>query len=66
MIPETLGDPCTRWQGQVGLARKWYKPHLERRYDYAHERIEDLEQFEQIAATYSSRQTVAERDARTR
>jgi DNA helicase-2/ATP-dependent DNA helicase PcrA len=44
------------WQGQVGAAREWYEPHLERLYEAAHTRGGDLDQLEQIAAAYPSRE----------
>jgi DNA helicase-2/ATP-dependent DNA helicase PcrA len=40
----------------VGAARRWYEPHLERLYDAAHVRAGDLEQIEQIAGGYPSRE----------
>jgi DNA helicase-2/ATP-dependent DNA helicase PcrA len=43
-------------QGQLGLARRWYEPHLERIYDSASVRTGDLAQLEQIAAAYPSRE----------
>ncbi len=46
----------TDWQGQIGMVRRWYQPHLERRYEAAHVRAGDLEQLEQIAAGYPSRE----------
>ena len=46
----------TDWQGQVGMVRSWYQPHLERRYDAAPLRIGDLEQLEQISGGYPSRE----------
>ena len=53
---ERLRDATTAWQGQVGLVREWYQPQLERLYDYAAARIGDLDQLEQIAAGYTSRE----------
>jgi DNA helicase-2/ATP-dependent DNA helicase PcrA len=44
------------WQGQVGLARRWYEPHLNRLYDAATPRAGDLEQLERIAAQFASRE----------
>jgi DNA helicase-2/ATP-dependent DNA helicase PcrA len=44
------------WSGQLGMVRTWYQPHLERLYDAAHVRLGDLEQLEEIAATYASRE----------
>jgi DNA helicase-2/ATP-dependent DNA helicase PcrA len=43
------------WHGQVGAVRKWYQPILEGKYDGVPHRINDLEQLEQISASYSSR-----------
>jgi len=47
------GEP---WPGQVGRVRAWYEPHLDRLYDSAHVRAGDLDQLEQIAGQYSSRE----------
>ncbi|MBI5505937.1 MAG: ATP-dependent helicase [Deltaproteobacteria bacterium] len=44
------------WHGQMGAVREWYQPHLERLYDAAHARGGDLDQLEQIAAGYPSRE----------
>jgi len=44
------------WHGQVGQVREWYQPHLERLYDAAHARAGDLDQLEQIAGAYPSRE----------
>ncbi|MDB4966996.1 MAG: ATP-dependent helicase [Myxococcales bacterium] len=44
------------WQAQMGLVRRWYQPHLERIYDHAQVRAQDLDQLEQIAAHYPSRE----------
>ncbi len=46
----------THWQGQIGMVLAWYRPHLERLYDSAPVRAGDLEQLEQIAAAYPSRE----------
>ncbi|MBW2274451.1 MAG: ATP-dependent helicase [Deltaproteobacteria bacterium] len=51
-----LRDGTTSWPGQIGLARRWYEPHLERLYDAARVRAGDLEQLEQISAGYPSRE----------
>jgi DNA helicase-2/ATP-dependent DNA helicase PcrA len=51
-----LADGGTDWHGQVGLVRRWYGPHLERLYDTADVRAGDLEQLEQIAGTYPTRE----------
>jgi DNA helicase-2/ATP-dependent DNA helicase PcrA len=51
-----LRDRATDWQGQVGMVRSWYQPHLERIYDSAQVRAGDLEQLEQVSALYPSRE----------
>ena len=51
-----LRDGKTAWAGQIGLLRAWYQPHLERLYDYAPSRAADLDQLEQIAVGYPSRE----------
>ncbi len=51
-----LHDPTTAWLGQLGAARQWYQPHLERLYDAASARSGDLEQLEQISAAYPTRE----------
>jgi DNA helicase-2/ATP-dependent DNA helicase PcrA len=44
------------WLAQLGLVRRWYQPHLERIYDHAQLRAGDLDQLEQIAGHYPSRE----------
>lgn len=44
------------WQSQVGAARRWYQPHLERIYDGLETREADLEQLEQISGRYPTRE----------
>ncbi len=41
---------------QVGMVRKFYRPLLEIKYDLAQPRLRDLEQLEQLASKYRSRQ----------
>ncbi|MDZ7617859.1 MAG: ATP-dependent helicase [Patescibacteria group bacterium] len=41
---------------QVGMVRKFYRPLLELKYDLAQPRLRDLEQLEQLAAKYRSRE----------
>jgi DNA helicase-2/ATP-dependent DNA helicase PcrA len=53
---EKLADPKTPWAGQVGTAREWYKPQLERIYDAAFSRAGDLEQLEVLATSHASRE----------
>jgi DNA helicase II / ATP-dependent DNA helicase PcrA len=51
-----LCDAATPWEGQLGLVRRWYQPHLERIYDDARVRLGDLEQLEQLASAAPSRE----------
>jgi len=44
------------WQWQLGEARRWYQPHLERLYDGLETREADLEQLEQISGRYPTRE----------
>ena len=44
------------WQGQVAAVRRWYKPQLERIYDGIETREADIEQLEQIAGRYPTRE----------
>ncbi|MGE5514066.1 MAG: ATP-dependent helicase [Bacteroidota bacterium] len=48
------GEPG--WPAELELARRWYQPHLEERYDDAIVRAGDLDQLEKIAAASASRQ----------
>jgi DNA helicase-2/ATP-dependent DNA helicase PcrA len=48
------GDPA--WQAQVTAVRRWYQPQLERLYDRLDVREADLEQLEQIAGRYPTRE----------
>jgi DNA helicase-2/ATP-dependent DNA helicase PcrA len=50
-----LRREATQWAGQMALVRRWYQPHLERMYDNPVARTGDLDQLEQIAGTYSAR-----------
>ncbi len=51
-----LRDTACAWHGQVGAVRAWYQPHLERLYESAEVRAGDLEQLEQIAGRYATRE----------
>ena len=51
-----LADPGTAWAGQLHLVRGLYDPLLGQIYDAAHVRAGDIEQLEQIAAEYPSRE----------
>jgi DNA helicase-2/ATP-dependent DNA helicase PcrA len=44
------------WQAQLAQTRLWYQPHLERLYDRLETREADLEQLEQIAGRYPTRE----------
>ena len=52
----TLTEPQRPWPGQVRLVREWYQPHLERQYEHVHTRVGDLDQLEQLATQYPSRE----------
>jgi DNA helicase-2/ATP-dependent DNA helicase PcrA len=51
-----LAEPQRQWQGQVHMARDWYKPHFERIYEHFHTRLGDLDQLELLAGQYPSRE----------
>lgn len=44
------------WPGEIGLARLWYEPHLDRLHEDADTRKADLLQLEQIANGYANRE----------
>ncbi|MEB2846036.1 AAA family ATPase [Rhizobiales bacterium RZME27] len=44
------------WPSEIGTARNWYEPHLERIHEDADTRKADLLQLEQIASGYASRE----------
>lgn len=44
------------WPGEIGLARAWYDPHLDRLHEDAVTRRADLLQLEQIASGYPNRE----------
>lgn len=48
-------DECN-WQIQLGEARRWYQPQLERIYENLETREADLEQLEQISGRYPTRE----------
>jgi len=52
----TLSEPERPWPGQARLVREWYTPHLDRLYEHVHTRIGDLDQLEQLATQYPSRE----------
>jgi DNA helicase-2/ATP-dependent DNA helicase PcrA len=51
-----LAAPSTPWAGQMHLVRELYDPLLAQTYDAAHVRLGDIEQLEQIAGEYPSRE----------
>ena len=51
-----VGSPARGWEGQVGLARQWYEPHLARIYSETAARSGDLEQLERIALQFVTRE----------
>jgi DNA helicase-2/ATP-dependent DNA helicase PcrA len=53
---ESLTKEDCDWPAQVGEARQWYEPHLERLYDASVARAGDLEQLELVAGQYDSRE----------
>ena len=52
---QTVRSGAAGWPAEVGHARRWYEPHLERIHEDASVRQADLLQLEQIAAGYPSR-----------
>ena len=54
-VVQTLRSGKAGWPAEIGDARGWYEPHLERIYEDAPVRLADLVQLEQIAAGYASR-----------
>jgi DNA helicase II / ATP-dependent DNA helicase PcrA len=51
-----LTEPQKPWPGQIRQIREWYQPHMERIYEHVHTRIGDLDQLEQIATQFPSRE----------
>ncbi len=51
-----LREKSAGWPGEIGLARDWYEPHLDRLHEDAVTRRADLLQLEQIASGYGSRE----------
>jgi DNA helicase-2/ATP-dependent DNA helicase PcrA len=52
---QRLRSRTAGWPAEIGCARAWYAPHLERIHEDAVARDADLAQLEQIAAGYPSR-----------
>ncbi len=57
-LPKLLGDLRLRaaWPADLERVRRWYAPHLERKYEDAAIREADLLQMERIAASYPNRE----------
>jgi len=53
---EAIGARSARWEGQVGLARRWYEPQLMRIYEAPEARAGDLESLERIALQFPTRE----------
>ncbi|KQS64242.1 ATP-dependent DNA helicase [Rhizobium sp. Leaf371] len=53
---ESLRKSGPGWPADIGLARIWYEPHLDRLHEDAETRKADLLQLEQIAGGYASRE----------
>jgi DNA helicase-2/ATP-dependent DNA helicase PcrA len=52
----SLQDPKRPWEGQLRAVREWYQPQMERLYEHVHTRVGDLDQIEQLAAQYPTRE----------
>ena len=52
----SLHTQASAWPGQIGVVRRWYEPRLEALHGDAHARSGDLEQLEQIAGGFDSRE----------
>ncbi len=52
----SLARPGEELPAQVGWVRRFYRPLLEIKYDFPEPRLRDLEQLEQLASKYRSRQ----------
>jgi len=56
LLITSLAAQTPAWPGQVGVVRRWYEPRLEALHGDAHARAGDLEQLEQIAGGFDSRE----------
>jgi len=54
-LMRALGEGGCGWPAELDLVRRWYEPHLERRYADASMRAADLDQLQRIAQGYASR-----------
>lgn len=55
-LMQFLGNPDTPWPGQMQRVREWYAPILERKYDAAEVRMGDLQQLQNLALGFESRE----------
>jgi DNA helicase II / ATP-dependent DNA helicase PcrA len=55
LMEEITKADCA-WEGQLRTVRDWYEPHLKRIYEHYHTRIGDLDQLEQLATQFRSRE----------
>ncbi len=55
-LMEKISQADCPWGGQVRMVREWYEPHLKRIYEHFHTRLGDLDQLEQLATQYRSRE----------
>jgi DNA helicase II / ATP-dependent DNA helicase PcrA len=52
----SLAEPGKVWAGQLRLVRDWYQPQMERLFEQSHTRVGDLDQLEQLAQQFPSRE----------
>jgi len=55
-LVRSLQEKSAAWPAQIGAVRRWYEPRLEALHGDAHSRTGDLEQLEQIAGGFPSRE----------
>ncbi len=52
----SLAEPGKAWGGQLRQVRDWYQPQMERLFEQSHTRVGDLDQLEQLAQQFPSRE----------
>jgi DNA helicase II / ATP-dependent DNA helicase PcrA len=52
----SLAEPGKAWAGQLRQVRDWYQPQMERLFEQSHARVGDLDQLEQLAQQFPSRE----------
>lgn len=55
-VMRQLAFAANWWPDDLARVRDWYRPHLEEQYDDAPTRMRDIDQLEQVARGYPSRQ----------